>query len=270
MFNKFKRYFYWGGYALLFLILGWGGLRIFHWVSPPTPEVYKVAIDSTWYPLSLYGKDSAFTAFSIDLLFAIAKREKIKVEVIRSGPKRLIELLEDEKVHAVFSSIRPDAEKEAEFLFSEPYYRFGAVLIFRREDPFTTLKDLPKKRIAVKRNSPILYRIQLDPNAEVVPFDSPIAALDQLTRNEVDGVIMDQLLAYLYVSGFYTSKLKVVTLPLTTDGLRLVTCKGDIQEELITSFNAGLLKIKEDGVYVQLLKQWDLYDPGLIEGAAQQ
>jgi polar amino acid transport system substrate-binding protein len=256
-------------YFILSIIVLFGGYRACLWVLPPAPDVYKIAIDSTWYPLSLYGKDSAFTAFSIDVLFAIAKREKVKVEIVRSGPKRLLELLDDGQVHGILTGIRKQQVPEEQYYFSEPYYRFGGVLIIRKNDSFSSLMDLPSKRIAVKRNSPILFRVQIDPRVSVIPFDSPVAALDQLMKGDLDGVIMDQLLAYLYFAGVYQDQMKVVTLPLTMDGLHLMTLQDDVGEGLIEVFNEGLQLLKEDGTYLKFLKQWDLYDPEVIQNGSK-
>lgn len=252
------------GWALVVLILLFGIYRGFRWVFPATPDVYRVAIDSTWYPLSLYGREPAVTAFSIDVLFSIAKREKIQVDLIRSGPKRILELLEDGQVHGIMTGMKPDPQLEETYYFSDPYYRFGAVLVMRKEDSFTSLMSLPNKHLGVRRNSPVLYKVQIDPKATIIPFDSPVLAFEQLIRKEIDAVLIDQLLAFLYFGGTYQDKLKVVTLPLTIDGLRLVTLQDGVGEELIDSFNSGLKKIKDEGVYNNFLNQWDLYNPEAI------
>lgn len=259
-----QKYFQYGLIALFCVVALIGVYRVYRYIAPPIPDVYRIAYDPTWYPLPLYGKEGSFTAFSADLIFAVARHQKIKVELVQSGPKRLLELLEDNKVHGVLSGIKQDAKAESDFIYSDPYYRFGAVLVFRKEDSFSSLLDLPNKRIAVKRYSPVLFRVQIDPKAVIVPFDSPIAAIEQLKRKEIDGVIMNRLLAYLYVAGVYESKLKVVTLPLTMEGLRLIASNDDIGEELISIFNAGLAKLKEEGAYAELLKKWDLYNPEVV------
>lgn len=251
----------WAGWAFLCLLLLFGAYRAYRWISPANPSVYRVAIDSTWYPLSLFGKEPAITAFSIDIIFSIANREKIKLELVQSGPKRILELLDDGQVHGILTGMKPDPKLEEMYYFSEPYYRIGAILVIRKEDTFTSLLALPNKRIAVRRNSPILFKVQLDPKAVIIPFDSPVGAFEQLARGDVDAVVIDQLLAYLYFGGSYREKLKIVTLPLTVDGLRLVTLQDDAGEALIEAFNEGLQQIKNEGVYGKFLTQWDLYNP---------
>ncbi|MFV0339318.1 MAG: substrate-binding periplasmic protein [Parachlamydiaceae bacterium] len=257
-FLSFVKQARWVLIALVALFFAYMGYR---WISPPLPGVYKVAIDTTWYPMSFYGRESSITAFSIDVLFSIARREKIQLDLVYSGPKRIAELLDDELVHGILTGMKPDPILEETYYFSEPYYRLGAVLVIRKEDDFTSLLNLPSKRVAVRRNSPILFKVQVDPKATIIPFDSPVGALEQLVRGEVDAVVIDKLLTYLYYGGSYQDKLKVVTLPLTVDGLRLVTLQDSAGEALIEAFNEGLKQIKEEGVYDEFLNQWDLYNP---------
>ncbi len=250
------------GVGLVLLLVGYKACR---WIVPSKPDVYTVAVDPTWHPLSLYGNEGAITAFSTDVLFAAARREKLNVELVRAGPKRLFDLLDDELVQGVLTGVRVTTELEGQYYFSEPYYLFGAVLIIKKNDDFKNLLELHSKRVAVKRNSSILFKIQLDPTAVIVPFDSPVGALEQLLRGEVDGVIMDQLLAYLYFAGSYREKFKIVTLPLTMDGLRLATLQDRAGELLIEAFDAGLKSLKDDGSYLKFLEQWGLYNPELLQ-----
>lgn len=191
----------------------------------------------------------------------IAKQEHFQVEIMRTGFKRLMDLLDDGLVDGVLTSITPDEIAEERYYFSEPYYRFGAVLVVRKDFDFSSLKSLPNKRIGVKRGSSILYHTSIDPSVSIIPYDSSLMALDDLVRDRVDGVIMDQLLAYNYFGGAYRNQLKVATLPLTLEGLRLVTLQESYAEELIEKFNKGLKKLQEDGIYEKLLLDWDLYNP---------
>lgn len=255
-------------FALAFLLL-FGLFRFYRFLVPAPPEIYKIGMDASWYPLGLYGKESSFTAFSSDILFAIARNQKIKVEILRSGPKRLQELLEDGKVDAILTSLTPDPKLEEEYYFSDPYYRFGAIFVVRKDIAFTSLKDLKGKRIGVKRNSPLLYRVSIDSEALIVPYDSLLFALEDLGEGGMDGLLVDQLLAYLYFAGFYRDHLKIVTLPLTPEGLRLVTLQETYAHDLIEKFNLGLENLKKEGLYEKYLNQWDLYNPGKLVDLGQ-
>lgn len=246
---------------LLILIVFWGGVRACYWISPSEPDLYRIGIDSTWYPMNLYGKEQQFTAFANDLLSKIAQNQQLHVEIVRSGPKVLQDLLDDGKYNGILSSINPDLQGEDKYYFSEPFYRLGAVFVVRKDFDFKSLQNLPQMRIGVNRGSSILYHMQIDPSISVQPYTSPLIALDNLIRGELDGVVMDQLLAYLYFGSLYGDKLKIATLPLTVEGLRLVTLQDKLGADLIDKFNIGLKNLKADGTYKLLLQKWDLFNP---------
>lgn len=249
-------------FLILFVIFGTYGL--FRYVNPPAPDVYRIGMDSSWYPLALFGKEHNMTAFTIDLLYSVARDQSIKVEVVRTGHKRLMELLDDELVDGILTSILPEGPLTDKYYFSDPYYRFGAVLVVRKEDDIHSLQDLAKKNIAVKRSSPVLYRLPMEHQSTVVPYDNFLMMLQALSDKKVDGVVMDQLLFYLYFGGLYRDQFKVVTKPMTDEGLRLMTLKENYTKELIEKFNTGLKNIKESGVYDHLLNEWEIYDPEKI------
>ncbi len=91
-----------------------------------------------------------------------------------------------------------------------------------------------------------------------IPYDTASAALENLDRNVIDGVILDALKAYAYTEGFYVGRLKVASFPLTDKGLRLISRKDPKSLLLISRFNKGLEKIRKEGVYSELIEKWDL------------
>lgn len=258
------RWFKRGLKLLILICVIFGAYKLFRYINPPAPEVYRIGIDSSWYPLALYGKEHNMTAFTIDILYSIARDQSIRVEVVRTGPRRLIELLDDELVDGILTSLLPEGGLTDKYYFSDAYYRFGAVLVVRKEDKIHSLEDLVKKRIAIKRSSPVLYHIHKDNQFTVVPYDNYLMMLQALSDKKVEGIVMDQLLFYLYFGGLYRDQFKIVTKPMTNEGLRLMTLKENYTEELVEKFNTGLTNIKESGTYDHLLNEWDIYDPEKI------
>lgn len=256
-FNKAVK---WGSLALLLLILFFSIKSCSAYISPKE-TTYRIAKDPTWYPLPLYGNESNLSAFSNELLFAIARDQGLKIELTSTSHQMLFEKLDDGGVQGVLSSLNPDVSSREFYDFSDPYYLFGAVLVVPKESEVATLDDLAHKSIAVKRGSPILFQPPIAPSSFITPYDSPTLILDQLARDKIDAVVMDQFSAYFFLKEFYREKLKVANLPMTLDGLRLITGKTESDNELVQKFNAGLKRIKEDGTYLELLNKWDLHDP---------
>lgn len=244
---------------LLVLLIG-GGYRLWEWVSPSAPSVYSIGMDTVWYPLNLYGKEASVTAFSQELLFAIARDQKIKVEVIRTGPKRLKDLLDDWEVDGILTSVIPDVKTEAQYYFSEPYYKFGAVFILKKSMDYKAFGELPHKRIAVKRGSSIMYQLKIDQNTTLSSYDSLLMAFEDLVQGKFDAIVVDQLPIFLYFGSLYRDKLRIATPPLTSEGLRLMTIQESYTEELIEKFNAGLQNLKDSGAYNRLIERWELFN----------
>ena len=247
--------------VILILALLFGSYRLYEW-STRAQKVYKVAMDSSWYPLALYGKEHNKTAFTHDLIKEIGRDQSIKVEMVRTNYKRLIELLNDQKVEGILTSLLPNPVLEAKYAFSDPYYRYGAVLVTNKGSSIRSLLDLEEKRLGVKRTSPLLYRLKLNCQVTIIPYTNELAALHALSENKLDAVIVEQLLTYLYYGALYPDQLEVATQPLTNEGLRLMTFKRD--SELVDRFNAGLKNLKENGTYDSLLLKWDIYDPEIV------
>lgn len=225
----------------------------------PVKESYSIAEDPSWYPMHLYGNENSVSAFSNELLFSIAREEGLQLELTQTTRQMLFEQLDDKKVDGVLTSMNPDLTLKESYLFSEPYYLFGAVLVVPKDSKITSLKDLDNKAVAVKRGSSVLFHLPLSNSTIITPFDSPTIVLDALLRDRIDAVILDQFTAHIFLKGLYREKLKIANLPMTYEGLRLVTRKEEPGRKLIENFNAGLQKVKEKGIYDELLSKWDLY-----------
>ncbi len=81
----------------------------------------------------------------------------------------MFEMLEDKQVDGVLSSFIGNNLQNKKFLYSEPFYRYGAVAIIKKEHSFDALKNRKDKRVAVKRGSPILFHIMnfnIDPKQQ--------------------------------------------------------------------------------------------------------
>jgi polar amino acid transport system substrate-binding protein len=225
------------------------------------PPHYKIARDETWYPLNFFGRGKNVLGFSDDLLLTIAKRKKIHIQLISAPPGDLLETLDANNAVGILSSLTPDSVLQESYLFSDPYYNLGAVLIVDINSPIKSLADMSGKYLGLPRGSTVLFSISDKPQMQVAAYDNIVTALDDITRNRIDGVILNQLNAYNFTTGYYKNKLKVVTSPLTSEGLRLITHRSPQYENLITLFNEGLAELKADGTYAELLKKWDLHNP---------
>ena len=95
------------------------------------------------------------------------------------------------------------------------------------------------------------------PDILITRYPTLAKALLGCWKGEVKGVLIPALVAYAYCADFYQGRLKVVTPPLTEDGLRLLVRKGRSQE-LLEDFNRGLEEVRASGEYNRLQEKWGL------------
>lgn len=222
-------------------------------------EIFYIARDSLWYPQNFYGREKSVLAFSDDLIYEVAKLKKLQIRLVSSNPGDLLSMLNrDPRIDGIFSTLIPTLALQERYTFSEPYFELGTVLVVAQESPFNTLNDMEGKFLGMRRGSAALYNIPNPPRVSIYPYDSMITMMDDIIRNRIDGALMSQLNAANLTSAYYKGKVRIATLPLTNEGLRLVTHNTPKDKFLIQSFNDALKELKADGTYQKLIQKWDL------------
>lgn len=240
------------------LVIGWLILRGCEGQGFDGKPLYKVGRDSTWWPVDLRGKERSMAGFSNDLIKESLSREGARSVVFEVGPHSLLDGLRIRRYDAIFSSMTPNIVNSKQYLFSDPYYLIGPVLIVRKNSPVKNLKDLEGRVLGIESGRLQVYNMAEPPDTVMIPYDTAAEALESLSENVIDGVILDALRAYVWTEGFYQGQLKVITSPLTNRGLRLVTLNEPEGIKLISLFNAGLKKVQEEGRYLELIQKWSL------------
>ena len=251
-------YFRYVAGVLLLLMIGFG---IFRACSSTTEEdngLYHIARDPNWNPLQLFDKEKNMSAFTNELLFEIARREKIHLELLRATSDDLLDGLKDGNYDGILSSIRPGAINRDLYEFSDPIYLLGPVLIVRSSSNIASLSDLQYKVLGVRQVSSN-PELQTFADISIRNYENVLSALMDLDRGLIDAVLMESLPAYQYLLGIFNGKLKIVSKPMTDLGIRLVARHdGKSETRLIHRFNEGLKAVKADGTYDALLTKWGL------------
>jgi len=204
------------------------------------------------------GKERHLSAFNHHLLAAIAKQEHFRLDL--KGTFDPILELKEGKVQAILTTLQPDYLNENDLLFSRLYFPIGPVLITSSALPVEGWNEKRKKIIGILRRSPILLSLEQDPSIQIKVYDDMIPALSDLREQHIDGAIFPAIPAYTYITTFYKDELKIATLPLNAEGIRLVTSKNDVGESLIEKFNQGLEVLKQNGTYHEMVERWGFID----------
>lgn len=253
------------GLALFFLFRGCS-------LSETLEKEYTIGQDSRWRGTNLMGNERNLSAFNNDLLAAIAKQGKFRIRFIVTPTTELLPNLEQGKLQAILTTLQPSYLHENRLIFSDPYFLTGPVLIIPATAPIEGWNEKAKKIVGILPNSPVFLNLEQDPSIQLKLFlekdpsiqiqlyDDTLKALSDLSARRIDGALIPAIPAYTYVRTFYKNELKVVTLPLSEEGVRLVALKNEEGELLIKHFNEGLAALKQNGTYKKMLEQWGLID----------
>lgn len=222
----------------------------------------RIAIDTSWSPIQFYHREQNVSYFSEELLSSIAENENFSLRFIPTESDFLYSGLLQGDFDAILSII-PMHTKYAtkDFLFSNIYFPLSSVLIVSSSSKIRSIKDIGGKKIGFVMGSEAVIPFYKDPSIHLVPYDNSDLPrlIDNLLNNELDGAILESMLAYHYAErGIYQNVLQIVSPSLTNAGLGLIAKNSPQSKKLIQKFNEGLKALQEDGTYYQLLQKWDL------------
>lgn len=224
-------------------------------------KAYTIGEDAQWRTINIMGKQREFAAFTKNLLTALGKEQQIQFKVAFIPHLDLIDSLEDEDVVGILTDLEPNSFNEQHMLFSQPFFLIGPVLIVPASWPSNGWNEKGHKIIGIESDQANSLDIEHDPSTEIRLYRDILKALSDLNAGTIDAAVFSVIPASFYIQSFYSKELKIVTVPLNEDGLRLVTLKKPKGQELIDAFNKGLEQLKENGVYDALIEKWGLVNP---------
>ena len=222
---------------------------------------YNIGIDPSWYPLQLSGIEKNILAFSVELLVEIAKKENLQLAITNMNWDNLLWGLREKKYNAVLSPMRPYSFYLKTYSFSEPYLMTGPVLIVPKNSKIKNPDQLKGKEIGVVRGSSGALLLQTTPGILLQGYDTIPETLVALDDEQIEAAVVEILIAQDYVRNLYSDKLKIASVPLNQEGLRLISL-FDQARRLMIGFDKGLAALKKSGEYEKLLKKWGLSPDG--------
>lgn len=216
----------------------------------------KVALDPTWSPLHLEARNAQLVGFSTEILQKISDSQKLPLVKITTDSHYLLEDLLQGKYEAVLSSFPPYNFNKDRFDFSESYLLLGPVIVVSKSSNISSIKQLKKKAVGVLSDTNALL-IESVPETLIHQYSSKARALEDVHTGVLDAALIDVLSAYAYCEDLYQDKLKVASLPLTNEALRLITARNK-NGSLIKAFNKEIHQLQHSGEYQKMLNKWNL------------
>jgi polar amino acid transport system substrate-binding protein len=220
-----------------------------------TTTTYRIATDATWPPFeSINESTKQIEGFDIDLLQAIADKEGVKIAFENVAWEALLSGVAQGTYDAAISSISITEDRQKVMLFSDPYFAAGQLIAVRVDN--TTIKskaDLSGKTVGVQIGTTGNIEVDNIAGATAKPYDDVGLAFQDLMNGQVDAVVADNMLVIGYVNKNATN-IKTAGDVFSSENLGIAVAKGN--EDLLEKINAGLKKVKAEGLIDTLTKKW--------------
>lgn len=213
-----------------------------------------VGADTTFPPFESE-KGGNVVGFDIDMIKAIAKKEGLKVEQIKTMSfDGIIPALQGGTVDVGVAGITIKKSRMDSVNFSDAYYKSGLSILVKKNSGINSLADLKGKLIATKKaTSSVDYLTQHGFNAsDIKQFSDIDTAYSTLESGGADAVVFDNPVNINFANQH--SDVHTVGGLLTGEYYGIAITKK--QPDLVKKINDGLQKIKADGTYAKLFDKY--------------
>lgn len=211
-------------------------------------NVYVIGVDDSDPPFLYRDKvHDQLTGFEYDLIFEIAKREKLKLEIVDVNFYNLIPQLVAERLDLALGTFAITEERKELVNFSEPYLESNVVVVGIKNN--TKLQE--KKPIySIPKGSIFMDYIKNIKNITIIEEFNYDKIIEKMHANEIDYVIMDKASAILHCN---SDPLLYIKNTIQKTQVAIAVSKK-ISSEDLTRINNIILNLKQDGT-IEILKR---------------
>ena len=218
---------------------------------------YIIATDTVFAPFEFTDADNNFVGIDVDLLAAIAEDQGFEYELQSLGFDAALLAVESGQADGVIAGMSITEARKEKFDFSDSYYDAGVTMAVAKGSSVASFDDLKDQKVAVKtgtNGAEFAKSIAEQYGFEVVEFsDSPTMYQDVITGNTVACFEDYPVMAYNIQQGAGMEMPGDVNESTTPYGFAVK--KGE-NAELLAMFQAGLVNIKANGKYDEIVAKY--------------
>lgn len=221
-------------------------------------KTYLIATDSKYAPFS-YEKDGKYEGIDVEILDAIAKEEGINYELKPMDFSAIIPGLTANQLDGAIAGMSITDERKEVVDFSDGYFDSGLSIVVKGDNTAINGKDDLKGKVAAVKNGTAGEKYALD-NEKALGLnikhyeDSPTMYL-AVENGDADFALEDYPVVAYKIKIDNNNSLRIAGDKVTNVQYGFAVKKGT-NKELMDKFQAGLKKIKENGVYDEILAKY--------------
>lgn len=219
---------------------------------------FVLGLDDSFPPLGFRDEKNQIVGYDIDLAKEVAKRlgVKFKAQPIQWDAKE--QELNTGKIDCIWNGFTITAERQEALSFTKAYLDNEQVVVVKANSGITKLSDLAGKKVGLQSGSSAQEAVDDSPAfkssvKEIVMFKDNLMALNDLEIGQVDGVVMDSIVANYSIT--VTKKpFTVVSEALATEEYGIGFRKSDVK--LRDKVQEILEEMQKDGTAIAISKKW--------------
>ncbi|MEW6739715.1 MAG: ABC transporter substrate-binding protein/permease [Nitrospirota bacterium] len=200
---------------------------------------------------------SRLIGFEVDLAEAIARELGVKARQSQNAWDSLIPALKRGDFDMVMNGIEITPQRQAEVLFSLPYYIYTEQLVVRKEETkIKDINDLKGKKIGTLSGAVAQDILTNLGGVDVRVYSGQVEPYEDLALGRLDAVLLDLPIAAYYAKP--NPKLKYTGNPVGEGFYGIAIRKDD--DELKKKIDEILIKLLKSGELKKIYEKWDLWN----------
>ena len=216
----------------------------------------RVGSDTTYPPFETVDESGQIVGFDIDVFDAVCERVNCVAEFVTTGWDGIFPALAAGEFDAVASGVTITAERALVVDFTNPYFVVDQAITTRVENEAWNLSDFTDGGLTLGAQTGTTNAATAEDlvgRDSVQLYDDFNAAIQALLNGDVDGVMIDNVIADAFVAT-YAGELSVAVESVESgEELGFAVQAGS---ELVVALNAGIAEIRADGTLDALVQKW--------------
>lgn len=200
---------------------------------------------------------SRLIGFEVDLSEAIARELGVKAKQSQNAWDSLIPALKRGDFDIAMNGIEISPQRQAEVLFSQPYYIYTEQLVVRKDETkIKSINDLKGKKVGTLSGAVAQDILMNIGGVDVKIYAGQVEPYEDLALGRLDAVLLDLPIAAYYAKPNPT--LKYTGVPVGEGFYGIAMRKGD--DELKKRIDEILIKLLKSGELKKIYEKWDLWN----------
>ena len=223
---------------------------------PAAAETIRVGMSGGYFPFTFVRQDK-LQGFEVDFMNAVATETGDTAEFNTMAFSGLIGALEAGRLDTVANQITITPEREAKFVFSQPYVYDGAQVVVREgNDTIKGVEDLRGKTVAVNLGSNFEQLLRELPFADEIDIKTYESNIEQDTAlGRVDAFVMDRV-SSAQVIAESPLPLELAGQPFSEIRNALPFRNDEAGRALRDRVDAAITTLKENGKLREISEKW--------------